>query len=309
MMPERPSFEEIAAAVRTWGRWGDRDARGTLNYITDETRRRAAAAVRSGRAYTLGIPLSLDGPQDGSGIPGRINPVRTMLGINVPLGGPESAAYNDDIVVMPLQAATHWDALSHVSYRGLLYNGVPADTVTTAGASFGAIDVVGPLVSRGLLLDLPRHLGLDRLPGGFEVTRALLEECEAAQGEPASTGDVVLVRTGHMQVMHAGDVHGYHRPTPGLGIDTALWFSEREVAAVATDTIAFELLPSTCPELVLPLHVLCLVEMGLLQGQNWDLEELAAACAEDQRYTFLLDATPEPFSMATGSPVNPLALR
>lgn len=309
-MPEGPSFEEIARSVRTWGRWGDRDERGTLNHITAETRRRAAATVRTGEAFTLSIPLSLQGPQEQhGGVPGRINPVRTMLGINVSMGGPEAAAYNDDIVVTPLQAATHWDALAHVSYQGVLYNGVPADTVTTAGASFGAIDAVGPLLSRGLLLDLPRHLGLERLPGGFEVTRALLEECEEAQGERAQTGDIVLIRTGHIQLFHEGDVHGYHRPTPGLGIDTALWFSEREVAAAATDTIAFELLPSTRPDIVLPVHVLCLVEMGLLQGQNWDLEELAAACADDRRYTFLLDATPEPFAMATGAPVNPLALR
>jgi len=302
-------FRRVADDVRNWGRWGDADELGTLNFITAETRRRAASTVRTGEAYTLGIPLSLKGPQDGTGVPGRINPVRTMLGINVSMGGPEAAAYNDDIVVMPLQAATHWDALSHVSFRGVLYNGAPADSVTTAGASFGGIDAVGPLVSRGLLLDLPRHLGLERLPGGFEVTRALLEECEEAQGERAETGDIVLVRTGHIQLLHAGDVHGYHRPTPGLGIDTTLWFSEREVAAVATDTIAFELLPSTCPEIVLPVHVLCLVEMGLLQGQNWDLEALAAACAADRRYTFFLDATPEPFAMATGSPVSPLALR
>lgn len=307
-MSEGPSFEEIAATVRTWGRWGDKDERGTLNFITAETRRRAARAVRTGEAFTLGIPLSLKGPQDGTGVPGRINPVRTMLGINVPMV-PGGAAWSDDIVVTPLQAGTHWDALAHVSYRGVLYNGVPADTVTTAGASFGSIDPVGPLVSRGLLLDLPRHLGLDRLPGGFEITRALLEECEAAQGAPAEAGDIVVVRTGHIQLFHEGDIGGYHRPTPGLGIDCTLWFSEREVAAVAMDTIAFELLPSKRPDIGLPVHVVCLVEMGLLQGQNWDLEDLATACAEDRRYTFLLDATPQPFTMATGSPVNPLALR
>jgi kynurenine formamidase len=180
--------------------------------------------------------------------------------------------------------------------------------VTPAGATRCSIDAVDTLVSRGLLLDLPRHLGVDRLPGGFEITHDVLAECERAQGSPAEPGDIVLVRTGHIQLFHSGDIHGYHKPTPGLGIDAALWFHERDIAAAAMDTIAFELLPSRRPDIVLPVHVLCLVMMGLHQGQNFDLERLADACAQEERYTFLLDATPQPFTRATGTPVNPVAL-
>jgi hypothetical protein len=49
--------------------------------------------------------------------------------------------------------------------------------------------------------------------------------------------------------------------------------------------------------------------MGLTQGQNWDLENLAADCAADGVYTFLLEASPQPFTGATGSPVNPVATK
>jgi hypothetical protein len=49
--------------------------------------------------------------------------------------------------------------------------------------------------------------------------------------------------------------------------------------------------------------------MGLTQGQNWRLEELAAACADDGRYEFLLEASPQPFTNAVGSPVNPIAIK
>lgn len=303
-------FEKMAAAVRNWGRWGDDDQRGTLNLIGPESIRRGLAAVRSAEPITLSIPLQLHGPQDGTGIPGRINPVRTMLGINTPMGSdPSVAAYSDDIIVMPTQAATHWDALSHLSWRGQMYNGVPDGAVTVRGATTLGIETFGPMVTRGVLLDVARDQGVDRLPGGTEVTRAMLEDCASHQNVELHPGDVVLVRTGHIQVFYDGDVHGYHTPTPGLGLDTAALFHETGTAAAATDTIAFELLPSKLPAVVLPLHVLCLVMMGMPQGQNFDFEVLSKACAADGRYDFLFDGTPLPITYSTGGPMNPVALR
>jgi kynurenine formamidase len=301
----------MADAVRNWGRWGADDQRGTLNLIGPESVRRGLDAVRRGEPLTLSMPLQLKGPQDGTGIPGRINPVRTMLGINTLMGSDPAvaAAYSDDIIVMPTQAATHWDALSHLSWRGEMYNGVPADAVTVAGATSLGIETFGPVVTRGVLLDVARHQGVERLPGGTEVTRSMLEDCAAHQGVDLHHGDVVLVRTGHVQLFYAGDVHGYHTPTPGLGLDTAALFHEAGTAAVATDTIAFELLPSALPAVMLPLHVLCLVMIGMPQGQNFDLEALSAACAGDGHYDFLFEGTPLPIMHSTGGPTNPVALR
>ncbi|MET0199511.1 MAG: cyclase family protein [Rhodococcus fascians] len=302
-------FAELAEKLSNWGRWGPSDQRGTLNFITPASVGRGISAVVSMQPISLALPLDLHGPQDGTGVPGRINPLRTMLGINTPMGGNESARYNDDLVVMPTQAATHWDALSHTSWRGKMYNNTPAESVTSAGAARLGIDTVGPIVTRGVLLDVARSMGVERLEGAFEITADHLTECAERQGVTVSPGDVVLVRTGHITLFHAGDVHGYHRPTPGLGLSTATWFHDHEVSAAATDTIAFELLPSEVPEIVLPLHVLCLVSMGMPQGQNFDLEALAEACASDGRYDFLLDATPLPLTASTGGLINPVALR
>ena len=50
-------------------------------------------------------------------------------------------------------------------------------------------------------------------------------------------------------------------------------------------------------------------DMGLLQGQNWALDELAADCAADGQYDFLLTATPLPFTAALGGPVAPTAIK
>jgi kynurenine formamidase len=210
---------------------------------------------------------------------------------------------------MGLQAATHWDALPHVSHSGRLYNGRPAGTVTAhGGAEFGGIDKARHIVSRGVLLDVARARGVDRLEGGHAVTPEDLEAAEEFGDTRVRAGDIVLVRTGQAQVYLAGNREAYGYPSPGLSVRTPEWFHARDVAAVANDTLTFEIFPPEIEDLWLPVHALDLVEMGMLQGQNWNLEELSTACGESGRYAFLLSAMPEPFVGATGTPVAPVAL-
>ncbi|MER7482441.1 cyclase family protein [Streptomyces sp. NPDC126510] len=302
------AFHDIAKRVNNWGRWGADDEIGTLNLITDEVVRQAAATVRSGRRVPLALPLQQDGVQTGV-IPGRVNPLHTMVQINQEIFGPGTVACSDDIVTMGLQAATHWDALPHVSHSGRLYNGRPADTVTAhGGAGFSGIGTVRHVVSRGVLLDVARARGTDRLDGGYAVTPEDLDAAEELAGTRVGAGDIVLVRTGQMRTCLAGDRHGYGYPSPGLSIRTPEWFHARDVAAVANDTLTFEVFPPEVADLWLPVHALHLVEMGMPQGQNWNLETLSTACGEAGRYAFLLTATPEPFTGATGSPVAPVAV-
>ncbi|MET8559244.1 cyclase family protein [Streptomyces flaveolus] len=305
-LPEE--FHEIAGRVNNWGRWGADDEIGTLNLITDDVVREAAREVRTGRRVPLALPLRQDGVQTGM-IPGRVNPLHTMVQLNQELFGPGTVACSDDAVTMGLQAGTHWDALTHVSHSGKLYNGRPARTVTAhGGAEFGGIDKVRHLVSRGVLLDVARARGVDRLPGGHAVTPGDLGAAEEFAGTRVRAGDIVLVRTGQVRVYLSGDKHGYGHPSPGLSVRCPEWFHARDVAAVANDTLTFEIFPPEIEDLWLPVHALHLVEMGMLQGQNWNLEELSTACGETGRYTFLLSATPEPFAGGTGSPVAPVAI-
>ncbi|MFJ9740613.1 cyclase family protein [Streptomyces sp. NPDC101166] len=303
-----PAFQDIAKRVNNWGRWGDDDEIGTLNLITDEVVRAAAAEVRTGRRVPLALPLREDGVQTGM-IPGRVNPLHTMVQINQEIFGPGSVACSDDAVTMGLQAATHWDALTHVSHSGKLYNGRPAGTITPhGGAEFSGIDKARHVVSRGVLLDVARARGVDRLAGGHAVTPEDLEAAEELAGTRVRAGDIVLVRTGQMRLYLAGDKHGYAHPSPGLSLRTPEWFHARDVAAVADDTLTFEIFPPEIDDLWLPVHALDLVEMGMLQGQNWNLEELSTACGEEARYAFLLSAMPEPFVGGTGTPVAPVAI-
>lgn len=304
-------FDALAERVSNWGRWGADDQRGTLNFVTADVVRKAAASVHTGQTFSLAMTLSLNGPQDGSPPPGRINPVRTMLAINTPMSdSPDAARYSDDIVVTPTQTATHWDALAHTTFRGTMYNGFPETAVDASGATKLGIETAGEIVSRGVLLDIARHEGVDVLPGRFPITKAVLEAVEEAQGTPVERGDVVLIRTGQASFFLQGEVPRYRRPLAACDYDTALYFHEREVAGAAIDNAPFELIPATrFGDVVLPLHVLNLVYVGLFQGENFVLEDLATACAADRRYTFLLNATPERFLRSTGGLVNPVAIR
>jgi kynurenine formamidase len=255
-------------------------------------------------------------------VEGRVNATRTMISVNAPVGDdPEWTSFSEDVVTMALQCATHWDALAHASYRGVLYNGYPTSAVTEAGAARCAIDAVGSVVSRGVLLDVARALEVEVLAPGHPISCDDLDAALDLAGVALEPGDVVLVRTG--QMVHLAlpgrpglgdapperDLIRYTWPTPGLTMATAEWFHARDVAAVATDTLPLEVYPCEDEALYLPVHLLHLVEMGMTQGQNWVLDELADACAEDGRYDFLLDATPLPFTNGLASPLNPVVVK
>ena len=326
--PTVPSaFTDLARRVSNWGRWGADDQLGTLNFIDAAARLRGVASVHEGNALPLGLPMSeAEGIQMGF-IEGRVNPTRSMICVNNPLSpDPEWIASSEDVVTFAMQCATHWDGLAHVSYGagpdgGKLYNGYPASAVTEAGTTKLGIHLIGSLVSRGLLLDVARAKGLEILDGGYPITPDDLDAACELGNLTVEPGDVLLVRTGqgaHLALPGrpglAGappkrDLIAYTWPAPGLTLATTEWFHAKDVAAVATDTMVLEVYPCEDKNLYLPVHLIHLVEMGMIQGQNWFLDELADACAADGRYEFLLDATPLPFTNGLGSPVNPVALR
>jgi kynurenine formamidase len=310
-MPSK-EFSELAKRVSNWGRWGPEDERGTLNLITPEAVRRGAAAVREGRSFSLGLPFGAEGPQTGAF--GRFNPHHYMTVLGQRLGSdPAGFCYSDDMIHMPLQCATQWDALAHVHYEGKLYNGYPvAEVLGVAGASRDGIDKAaqGGILSRGILLDVARLHGALRLPASHVVTPADLDAAARAGRVAPASGDVVLVRTGHIQTFTRDqDRAAFAGPQPGLGMHCAAWLHEHGIAALCADNVAVEPLPGSDPANPIPLHMLCLRDMGLMLGEMFDLEELALDCARDGRFEFLFCAPPLPVTRGIGSPINPLVVK
>lgn len=305
------SFEELLRTLTTWGKWGPDDEKGTLNYITAETRQRAAGLVRQGKSFSLSIPIRHgSGPQRGGA---RINPLHLMTATGCDSTGRDlgmNARYVDDVLVMMVQGGTQWDALCHVYYDDQIYNGIAATQVDSHGAHRGGIDKVhSDFVSRGVLLDVARWKGADCLPAGYAITIADLEATEAHQGVSVGTGDIVLVRTGQMSTV--GDFakwDTFHRKEAGLHWETAAWLHAREVAAVAADNSMVEA-TGQLPNAWVPFHMLALRNLGLHLGEFWYLEALAADCAADGVWEHMLVAQALPIAGGSGSPVNPLALK
>jgi kynurenine formamidase len=302
--------KELAARVRNWGRWGEDDEIGTLNLLTDEVVKSAGAEIRTGKRFALGIPVDEHGPQTGA-VPGRENPEHEMFMVDVPLtGDPADFTTSDDRLITGLQSCTHWDALAHVSYERMLYNGVPSSVITEAGAARMGIDKVSTIVGRGVLLDVARALGVDELDGAHAVTGDDLDAAAEMGKVEIESGDIVMLRTGRMRQFLRGGREPYNAvPAPGPSLQSVEWFHDHDIAAVATDNLIFEVYPSEREDAMLAVHLLHLVDMGLTQGQNWNFESLAADCADDGRYACFLDASPMPVTGAVGSPVNPIAVK
>ena len=302
-------LKELAARVSNAGRWGADDRRGTLNLIDESAVSRGIAAARQGRVFSLSIPFDEDGPQTGV-IPGRDNPQRRMLMINQSFTGDDADfCTSDDAVSMGVQAATHWDALAHAGYEGELYNHTPFADVSEAGSARLGIDAFGPVVSRGVLADVARTRGVEWFADSHPISGDDLDAAVALGGVSVEPGDILLVRTGQMHWLREGDRDRFITPSPGLSTKSIEWLRDHDVAAVATDTITFECYPCEDPAVFMPVHMIHLRDMGLVQGQLWALDDLAADCAADGQYDFMLCATPLPLTRAAGGPVAPTAVK
>jgi kynurenine formamidase len=309
----------MAGRVSNWGRWGSDDELGTINYITEASRRAAVGTVREGRVLSLALPFDRAGPQPP--FERRLNPSLTMLraGTDLCASGrtdPEGWGYAVDMMTMALQCGTQWDALSHAFYDFHMYNDRDCRLVTADGAQKNAISVLRDrVVGRGVLLDIARLRGIEVLPAGYEVTAADLEAAYTAAGIESVPGDILLIRTGHLGRFRAtGSWHGFtHAAEPGIGLDTLQWLHDRQVGAVATDTWAVEVIRDRAGggpnPIYLPVHAVAIVHMGLLLGEIFDLDALAEDCARDGVCAFLFSGAPLPFTGAVGSPVNPVVVK
>jgi len=289
-----------------WGRWGKDDQRGALNFITDRKRASAAKLVESGETVSLSLPLATVAAAD--------NPtpvMHLMQQVGHDSHEVELLPYSADYFAIAPHglANTHLDALCHVFHKGKMYNGFDANEVGSHGAKKCAIDVASQgVISRGVLLDIPKIKKVDWLENGVHIFPEDFEAAEKDHRVRVEEGDVLFVRTGRAKRRKAkGAWDALKEGMAGLDATCLPWLHERKIAVLGSDGIS-DVVPSGYSELALPIHTCVLVMMGLHLIGNADLDALAETCARNGRYAFQFIMAPLVLKQGTASPVNPLAL-
>ena len=297
-------FSSLFRALSRWGRWGTDDQEGALHFLTPERVAAAVGLVRDGVSVTLSVPLeTAAGPAN----PKPADHYMTSVGT---AAGSHGDYFIKDYIGLDYHndTHTHIDALCHVAYEGVLYNGRSADTVTSKGASVDSIDVLrNGLVGRGVLLDIPRLRGTQWLEPGEYVFRDDLEQAERKQGVTVAEGDILLVRTGHVtRLAEVGQWNTAEAKT-GLHPSAMPFVAERGVAALGSDGNN-DTAPSRTEGVDFPIHVLAITALGIHLLDYLNLEFLARKCGDAKRWEFLLVAAPLRITRGTGSPLNPIAI-
>jgi kynurenine formamidase len=311
VIPSEEQVVEWLTSLSNWGRWGEEDQAGCLNLITAEKRKQAAALIHAGTTVSRARPITTEITPD---VTYQVQRYMVDSGEGRDTDPPERRRVRRGAsefigMVFHGQTITHIDALSHYSWRGMMYNGKPASLVTSReGAQSHAIDVAADgIASRGVLLDIPAVRGVPWLPPDDPVMPDDLEAAELQAGIRVEAGDILLVRTGnYRKILEQGPVPGT-APSTACQVACTPWFKQRDIAMLGTDT-SNDARPSAYPNIPTPLHTVSLVALGLWLIDNANLEQLAAACQQRQRYTFMLCLGPLRLRRVTGSPVNPIAL-
>jgi kynurenine formamidase len=300
-------FAQPPADDRWWpSEWGPEDQRGAANRWTSEKVLEARSLIQAGQIFELGRLY-----EHGMPVPGKRHYSLTIPGL--PTGGPvgqNQLVHNDELVSGEIgQIGTQFDGLGHVGRRvgsdDRFYNGFKlAEFGDTYGLKKLGIENVGPIFTRGVLLDVARAKGERALPAGYVITPDDLAAALAHAKIEIHPGDAVLIHTGHGQLWMT-DNDSYAAGEPGIGLAAARWLSERKVSLVGSDNWAVEAVPPEDPEQPFPAHHWLLTRNGIYILENLDLDPLARA----EAYEFAFVFAPLRLKGATGSPGNPIAIR
>ncbi len=319
MSAEGPELvEQYIDRFSNWGRWGDDDSIGTLNFVGPAEIIAAAATVRHGRTVNCTLPLDQKGPQRPHLLRDNPRTIKVATGTDhlsgaqdqlpAGLGPAKGFGRSDDITILPNQAGTAWDGLAHIFWKGQMWNGKSAALVSSNGAAANGVEnYAGRMVFRGVLLDIPKAQGIDSLAEAQAITIEDIERAEEMAGVTVGRGDCILIRTGFMKARRGNWGDYVQGPAPGLSVYTIPWIHDREVAAVAADTWGLEVQPNEIG-VFNPIHIIGLVHMGLALGEIFDFEDLAGVCEELDQYQFLFVAPVLPITGASGSATGAIAI-
>ena len=298
-------IERMMEELSNWGRWGSDDQLGAANLITPQKRLEAIATVTEGITVSLEhILLTEEAPDVPSPFQRRVLRVPDTTAEPAFRGGVSdnySISYHG-------YSHSHVDSLCHIFYKGKMYNGKDQSTVTEAGCATNSIvNLQGGIVTRGVLIDIPRLKGVDYLEPGTPIYQEDLDAFEEMTGVVVRPGDAVFVRTGRWARRAALGPWNVSQAAAGLHASTMPWFKARDISFLGGDA-ASDVVPSQIEGVGLPIHMLTIVAMGVDLFDNQDLEALAETAARLNRWEFMLVAAPLAVEGGTGSPVNVLAI-
>ena len=288
-------FDRMFAELSNWGRWGRDDQLGTINLVTPAKVRQAASLVKSGLSVSLA-----HNPIAESGLPD--NPAQTFALQMGPDLMSDTIHFNYHGYV-----TSHIDALCHFEYKGRLYNSTPTTTNTEKGCGKLGIEALkAGVITRGILIDIPRLRGVPYLEPGTAVYTRDIEAWEKKSGVRVTSGDAVLLYTGRWARRAAMGPWRLPGPVAGFHVSVARWFKERDVAIGGSDA-ATDVTPARFDGLFEPLHHFIIAGLGAPILDALDLEAVAQTAAKLGRWEFMLSVAPIPVTGGTGGPVNVLA--
>ena len=287
-------FDQLFAQVSNWGRWGKDDQLGSANLVTAAKRKHALALAREGSTVSLAHnPLTERGSDNPSPFEHTMNPGLFMDTYKVSYHG---------------YAHSHIDALCHILYKDKTYNGYPrAEVNTEKGCTKLGIDhLKNGIITRGILIDIPRLRNLPYLEPGTPVFQEDLDAWEKKAGVKISSGDAIFLRTGRWARREKLGPWNIAQSAAGVHASVAPWIKSRGVAFIGSDA-ALDVTPSLVEGSNLPVHTLMINALGINLLDNQDLEALGETAARLNRWEFLLTVAPVPVTGGTGFPVNALA--
>ena len=292
----------VPSEAQRWypSRWGAEDQRGAANRMTPAKTLEARDLIKQGTIYQLGRVYESGMPMFGT----RHFSLRIPQTFVIP--GSNQPTYHDELVSAELgQVGTQFDGLGHLGIGDLYYNGNNRkDFAKPEGLTKLGIENVGPLVTRGVLIDIAGLKGVPQLESGYEITPADLQAALKKQSIEIRPGDVALIHTGWGSLWMKDNAR-YTQGCPGIGVAAAQFLADEEVMVVGSDNWGVEVSPNPDASLGAPVHQLLIARNGIYLHENLNTEELA----RDSVYEFAYIFAPLRLKGATGSPGNPIAIR
>ena len=300
----REDFDQLMTQLSNWGRWGKDDQKGAVNLITPAKRKQALSSVKEGFSVSMERNAEMEPALDN-----RQPIVHKMAGGGRGRSGAPSdigGASDSFFIAYHGFVHTHMDTFCHRMYKGKMYNGMPASAVTENGCEMGSIiNFKDGIITRGVLMDIPRLKGVDYLEPGTRIYPEDLDAWVKQAHLKIEPGDVVMIRTGRWARRDAKGPWDT-KELAGLYITCAKWLHQHDVAILGSDA-AEDVHPSGIEGIDEPIHALVLVAMGMPIFDNLDLEAVSKEAAKRNRWDFLVTASPVAVPGATGSVLNPIA--